>query len=80
MKNLFLVNPKTKQIGFNLIRELNIQNGFGLSKYLAVNNCHDNHSAVLIWIDHLFEENQRELTEQEIIKHLFQKIPHCMIN
>lgn len=80
MKNSILVSHKAKQIGFNLICELNIQNGFGLSKYLSVNNCHDNHSAILIWIDRLFEDNPGELTKQEIINHLFQKLPDCIFN
>lgn len=80
MKNDLFINPEIKQIGYSLILDLNIQDGYGLSKFLSVNHCHKNHDALLIWLDRLLEESDKKLTKQEIKNKLFEKIPESMMN
>lgn len=56
MKNELLISQQARDLGKKLIRELNINNGYGLANLLGVNSCYDNHQAVLIWKFHQIEE------------------------
>ncbi|MEN8550655.1 hypothetical protein ABFW07_16200 [Acinetobacter soli] len=56
MKNELLISQQARDLGKKLIRELNINNGYGLANLLGVNSCYDNHQAVLIWTFHQIEE------------------------
>lgn len=42
------LSQETKKIGYQLISELNIQNGSELSNFLNVNNCYNNHEAKIL--------------------------------
>lgn len=56
MKNELLISQEARDLGNQLIREMNINNGYGLANLLGVNSCFDNHQAVLIWTFHQIDE------------------------
>lgn len=56
MKNELLISKEARDLGNQLIREMNINNGYGLANLLGVNSCFDNHQAVLIWTFHQIDE------------------------
>lgn len=56
MKNELLISQEARDLGNQLIREMNINNGYGLANLLGVNSCFDNHQAVLIWTFHQINE------------------------
>lgn len=74
------ISSETKKIGYSLLSELNIQNGSGLSHYLNVNSCYNNHQAFLVWLEYLNKNNNFQLTESEIKNKLGRCIPESMIN
>jgi hypothetical protein len=45
------ISEQTRQVGRQLLRELNIQMGYGIAEFLAVNQCYDNQQAFLVWLD-----------------------------
>ena len=57
ISNELWLSRKTKLLGYNLIKQLNVGMGFGLAGYLHVNHCYNNHEAVLVWLEHFLTEN-----------------------
>ena len=59
-------------IANRLIRDMHIQNGSGLARFLEVEVCFDNHRAVRIWVqrqldktsDYLIDDMRNELESQ----------------
>lgn len=45
------ISEQTRLVGRQLLRELNIQRGYGIAEFLAVNHCYDNQEAFLVWLD-----------------------------
>ncbi len=56
MKNELLISQEARDLGNQLIREININNGYGLANLLGVNSSFDNHQAILIWTFHQIDE------------------------
>ena len=49
MPNELLISQQARDLGNQLIKEMNINKGYGMANFLGVNFCYDNHQAVLIW-------------------------------
>ncbi len=70
MPDELLISQQARDLGNQLIKEININKGFGMACFLGVNSCYDNHQAVLVWTFQLLE-NEPQLTELAEIKKYF---------
>lgn len=61
--NELLISQQARDLGNQLIKEMNINRSYGMANFLGVNTCYDNHQAVLIWTFQLLE---REPTLNEL--------------
>ena len=50
LPNELLISQQARDLGNQLIREMNINRGYGMANFLDFNSCYDNHQAVLIWV------------------------------
>lgn len=80
MKYELYISKHIKEIGYQLIRDLNLHNGSDLSGYLSVNHCYKNHDALLIWLQKEYGENEIPLDLNETKEKLFQHLPDSIIN
>ena len=63
LPNELLISQQARDLGNQLIKEMNINRSYGMANFLGVNTCYDNHQAVLIWTFQLLE---REPTLNEL--------------
>jgi len=63
LPNELWISQQARDLGNQLIKEMNIDRGYGMANFLGVNSCYDNHQAVLIWTFQLLE---REPTLNEL--------------
>ncbi len=65
LPNELWISQQARDLGNKLIKEMNIDRGYGMANFLGVNSCYDNHQAVLIWTFQLLERepNLNELAE-----------------
>ena len=63
LPNELLISQQARDLGNQLIKEMNINRSYGMGNFLGVNTCYDNHQAVLIWTFQLLE---REPTLNEL--------------
>ena len=65
LPNELWISQQARDLGNQLIKEMNIDRGYGMANFLGVNSCYDNHQAVLIWTFQLLERepNLNELAE-----------------
>ena len=55
LPNELLISQQTCDLGNQLIKEMNINRGYGMANFFDFNSCYDNHQAVLIWAFQLLE-------------------------
>ena len=70
LTNELLISQQARDLGNQLIKEMNIDRGYGMASFLGVNSCYDNHQAVLIWTFQLLER-EPALNELAEIKKYF---------
>ncbi|MBM7141767.1 hypothetical protein [Acinetobacter sp. 105-3] len=70
MPNELLISQKARDLGNQLIKEMNINKGDGMASFLGVNSSYDNHQAVLIWTSQLLER-EPTLNDLAEIKKIF---------
>ncbi|MEW7195609.1 hypothetical protein [Acinetobacter baumannii] len=70
LPNELLISQQARDLGNQLIKEMNINRSYGLANFLGVNTCYDNHQAVLIWTFQLLER-EPALNELAEIKKYF---------
>ena len=65
LTNELLISQQARDLGNQLIKEMNINRSYGMANFLDVNSCYDNHQAVLIWTFQLLEREPtlNEFTE-----------------
>jgi integrase len=51
MPNELLISQQARDLGNQLIKEMNINKGYGMANFLGVNFCYDNHQALEILKD-----------------------------
>ena len=70
LPNELLISQQARDLGNQLIKEMNINRSYGMANFLGVNSCYDNHQAVLIWTFQLLER-EPALNELAEIKKYF---------
>ena len=70
LPNELWISQQARDLGNQLIKEMNIDRGYGMANFLGVNSCYDNHQAVLIWTFQLLER-EPALNELAEIKKYF---------
>lgn len=70
LPNELLISQQTCDLGNQLIKEMNINRGYGMANFFDFNSCYDNHQAVLIWAFQLLER-EPTLNEFAEIKKYF---------
>jgi len=43
LPNELLISQQARDLGNKLIKEMNINRGYGMANFLGVNSCYDNH-------------------------------------
>lgn len=74
------ISEQTKQVGRQLLKELNIQRGYGIAEFLAVNQCYDNQQAFLVWLDQQFAKHPDEVEIEKIKQNFFEHFPESYYN
>ncbi|KAB0649405.1 hypothetical protein F7P73_18460 [Acinetobacter bohemicus] len=70
LPNELLISQQARDLGNQLIKEMNINRSYGMANFLGVNTCYDNHQAVLIWTFQLLEREPTLNELAEIKKYL----------
>ena len=70
LPNELWISQQARDLGNQLIKEMNINRSYGMANFLGVNTCYDNHQAVLIWTFQLLER-EPALNELAEIKKYF---------
>ena len=70
LTNELLISQQARDLGNQLIKEMNINRSYGMANFLGVNTFYDNHQAVLIWTFQLLER-EPALNELAEIKKYF---------
>ena len=58
------ISEDANEIANTLIRELCIQSGTGLSRFLAVKSCFDNHTAMRVWVQKRLDANNGYIVDE----------------
>ncbi|GLR62810.1 hypothetical protein [Marinospirillum insulare] len=77
-RSMVWVTPTAKEMAYELIMELRIKQGRGLSIFLGCPISYDNYSAIQQWVQRLMTETQmarKKLTETEIRSRFLDRIP-----
>ena len=69
------VSEQAKQLGHQLLRELNIHAGYGIADFLSVNPCYDNREALLIWLDQQLAKHPDGVEIEQIKQDFFEHFP-----
>ena len=69
------ISEQTRLVGRQLLRELNIQRGYGIAEFLAVNHCYDNQEAFLVWLDQQLAKYPDGVEIEQIKQNFFGHFP-----
>ena len=72
------ISKDANQIANTLIRELCIQSGKGLARFLGVRSCFDNHMALRVWVQQRLDDNPDYLVDemcQQLQSELYALLP-----
>jgi len=72
------ISKDANQIANTLIRELCIQSGKGLARFLGVRSCFDNHMAMRVWVQQRLDDNPDYLVDemcQQLQSELYRLLP-----
>lgn len=72
------ISEDANQIANTLIRELCIQSGKGLARFLGVRSCFDNHMALRVWVQQRLDDNPDYLVDemcQQLQSELYALLP-----
>ena len=58
------ISKDANQIANTLIRELCIQSGKGLARFLGVKSCFDNHMAMRVWVQKHLDANDDYMVDE----------------
>ena len=73
-----VISKDANQIANTLIRELCIQSGKGLARFLGVKSCFDNHMALRVWVQQRLDDNPDYLVDemyQQLQSELYRLLP-----
>lgn len=72
------ISKDANQIANTLIRELCIQSGKELARFLEVRSCFDNHMALRVWVQQRLDDNPDYLVDemcQQLQRELYRLLP-----
>ena len=72
------ISKDANQIANTLIRELCIQSGKELARFLGVKSCFDNHMALRVWVQQRLDDNPDYLVDemyQQLQSELYRRLP-----
>ena len=72
------ISGDSNEIANTLIRELCIQTGTGLARFLGVKSCFDNHIAMRVWVQKRLDANEDYMVDemcQQLQSELYELLP-----
>ncbi|MDE0844765.1 MAG: hypothetical protein OSA85_12040 [Psychrobacter pacificensis] len=72
------ISEDANEIANKLIRELCVQTGTGLARFLGVKSCFDNHMALRVWVQKRLDANPDYLVDemcQQLQSELYRLLP-----
>ena len=58
------ISEDANEMANTLIRELCIQSGTGLARFLSVKSCFDNHTAMRVWVQKRLDANDSYMVDE----------------
>ena len=73
------ISEDANEMANTLIRELCIQSGTGLARFLSVKSCFDNHTAMRVWVQKRLDAQDGYFVEDmssKLQSELYELLPH----
>jgi len=73
------ISKDANEIANTLIRELCIQSGKGLARFLGVKSCFDNHMAMRVWVQKRLDANNDYMVDEmcnQLESELYELLPY----